>query len=161
MVLFAETLKKIPHYIEEIEEKKQIKFVQANYYDNDEKKSIQENSTIANTPLGQSLIQNIEGTRMLSIDEAGKKGKQRLERLQEELRDLSNRALDIEIETTEKYAQRVDLKEQDPNALLEFENQVNEVMKADDEHLFWTFDGEYWKDELGYYWYYIPSRCGR
>lgn len=127
----------------------------------DEKKSIQDNSTIANTPLGLSLVQEIEAARMLSIVEAGKKGKQRLERLQEELRDLSNRALDIEIETTEKYAQRVDLKEQDPNALLEFENQIDEVMGADDEHLFWTFDGEYWRDELGYYWYYIPSRCGR
>ena len=107
------------------------------------------------------MIQEIEAARMLSIVEAGKKGKQRLERLQEELRDLSNRALDIEIETTEKYAARVELKEQDPNALLEFERQVNEVMKADDEHLFWTFDGEYWRDELGYYWYYISSRCGR
>ncbi len=127
----------------------------------DEKKRIQDNKSIATTTLGQNMIQEIEAARMLSIVEAGKKGKQRLERLQEELRDLSNRALDIEIETTEKYAARVELKEQDPNALLEFERQVNEVMKADDEHLFWTFDGEYWRDELGYYWYYISSRCGR
>ncbi len=127
----------------------------------DEKKSIQNNKSIATTTLGQNMIQEIEAARMLSVVEAGKKGKQRLERLQEELRDLSNRALDIEIETTEKYAARVELQEQDPNALLEFERQIDQVMGADDEHLFWKFDGEYWKDELGYYWYYISSRCGR
>jgi hypothetical protein len=127
----------------------------------DEKKRIQENSALATTSLGTTMIQEIDGVRMLSVVEAGKKGKQRLERLQEELRDHSNRALDIEIETTEKYAARAELKEQDPNALVEFENMIDEVMDADDEHLFWSFDGEYWQDELGYYWYYISSRCGR
>lgn len=127
----------------------------------DEVKRIDADATIAGTPLAEAMKQDIVGVKALSISEVGKKGKQRLERLQEELRDLSNRALDIEIETTEKYAARVELKEQDPNALEEFEQQINEALRADDEHLFWTFDGEYWQDELGYYWYYIYSRCGR
>ena len=126
-----------------------------------EKAAIQKDQKIAGSTLAQSMIQEIEAARMLSVVDAGKKGKSRLERLQEELRDPSNRALDIEIETTEKYAARVELMEQDPNALLEFERQIGDVMGADDEHLFWTFDGEYWRDELGYYWYYIFSRCGR
>ena len=126
----------------------------------DEKQRIN-TSKFGGTALGQNMLQELDAARMLSIVEAGKKGKQRLERLQEELRDLSNRALDIEIETTEKYAARAELIEQDPNALVEFERQIDSVMKADDEHLYWTFDGEYWKDELGYYWYYIYSRCGR
>ena len=127
----------------------------------EEVKRIDEDPRIAGTPLAEAMKQEIVGVKALSISEVGKKGKQRLERLQEELRDLSNRALDIEIETTEKYAARVELKEQDPGALEEFEQQINDVLKADDEHLFWTFDGEYWQDELGYYWYYIYSRCGR
>lgn len=126
----------------------------------DEKERIH-TSSFGGSTLGQSMLQEIDAARMLSVVEAGKKGKQRLERLQEELRDLSNRALDIEIETTEKYAARAELIEQDPNALVEFERQIDEVMSADDEHLYWTFDGEYWNDELGYYWYYIYSRCGR
>ncbi len=127
----------------------------------DEIKRIEADKSLEGTPLGNSMVQEIIAVKALSISEVGKKGKQRLERLQEELRDLNNRALDIEIETTEKYAAGVELKEQDPNALIEFENQIDEVMSADDEHLFWTFDGEYWYDELGYYWYYIYSRCGR
>ena len=127
----------------------------------DEAKRIDADKHLAGTPLGEAMKQDIVGVKALSISEVGKKGKQRLERLQEELRDLNNRALDIEIETTEKYAARAELKEQDPSALTEFEKQIDEVMSADDEHLFWTFDGEYWYDELGYYWYYIYSRCGR
>ena len=127
----------------------------------EEVKRIDNDPQIAGTPLAETMKQDIVGVKALSISEVGKKGKQRLERLQEELRDLSNRALDIEIETTEKYAARVELKEQDPHALDEFEQEINGVLKADDEHLFWTFDGEYWQDELGYYWYYIYSRCGR
>ena len=127
----------------------------------DEVKRIKADKSIASTQLGQNMVQEIEAARMLSIVEAGKKGKQRLESLQEELRRLSNTALDIEIETTEKYAQRAELREQDPNALAEFETEVNSALKADDEHLYWKFDGEYWSDELGYYWYHIPSRCGR
>jgi hypothetical protein len=31
----------------------------------------------------------------------------------------------------------------------------------DDEHLYWPFDGQYWKDELGYYRFKIRSVCTR
>lgn len=127
----------------------------------DEEKARIQKASFASTTLGQNLIQELDAARMLSVVETGKKGKQRLERLQEELRDHNNRALDIEIETTEKYAARAELVEQDPNALTEFEREIDKVMDADDEHLFWDFEGEYWNDELGYYWYYISSRCGR
>jgi hypothetical protein len=126
-----------------------------------ESNDIKKKPELVNSPLGKALIRDIEGVRAMAIDSVGKKGKTRIERLQEELRDLSNRALDIEIETTEKYAQNLTLKEQDPTAILEFEREIGNVMAADDEHLFWTFDGEYWRDELGYYWYHMYSRCGR
>jgi len=34
-----------------------------------------------------------------------------------------------------------------------------EPIIIDDEHFQWKFDGEYWKDELGYYRFKIRSRC--
>ena len=34
-----------------------------------------------------------------------------------------------------------------------------EPIIVDDEHFQWKFDGEYWKDELGYYRFKIRSRC--
>jgi hypothetical protein len=36
-----------------------------------------------------------------------------------------------------------------------------EPIIVDDEHFQWKFNGEYWKDELGYYRFKIRSRCPR
>ena len=34
-----------------------------------------------------------------------------------------------------------------------------ELVIVDDEHQTWDFNGEYWKDELGFYRYRISSQC--
>ena len=34
-----------------------------------------------------------------------------------------------------------------------------ERILVDDEHFMWKFNGEYWKDELGYYRFKIQSKC--
>lgn len=34
-------------------------------------------------------------------------------------------------------------------------------VEADDEHVIWPFNGEYWRDELGYYRQVVHSRCGK
>jgi hypothetical protein len=34
-------------------------------------------------------------------------------------------------------------------------------VKPDDEHMLWPFDGEYWRDELGFYRQVVESACGR
>jgi len=38
-------------------------------------------------------------------------------------------------------------------------NTKEEPIIVDDEHFQWKFNGEYWKDELGYYRFKIRSRC--
>ena len=38
-------------------------------------------------------------------------------------------------------------------------NHKEEPIIVDDEHFQWKFNGEYWKDELGYYRFKIRSRC--
>lgn len=35
------------------------------------------------------------------------------------------------------------------------------VVNPDDEHFMWPFDGEYWRDELGFYRQEVASACGR
>jgi hypothetical protein len=35
------------------------------------------------------------------------------------------------------------------------------VVNPDDEHFIWPFDGEYWRDELGFYRQEVESACGR
>ena len=32
---------------------------------------------------------------------------------------------------------------------------------VDEEHQMWPFDGEYWRDELGFYRQQVTPRCGR
>jgi hypothetical protein len=34
-------------------------------------------------------------------------------------------------------------------------------VKPDEEHVIWPFDGEYWRDELGFYRQRVVSACGR
>lgn len=112
-------------------------------------------------PLAKQLVQDIEFTKQFASAEAGSAAKARLERVVDELKDLTKQARFIEIETTEKLGEAAKAKGLDPTAVTAFEREINAMMEADDEHLFWTFDGEYWRDELGYYWYYLNSRCGR
>jgi len=115
----------------------------------------------SSSALASHLKDEIKFTKNFAEDEVGKAAKTRLDRVVDELNELENKALDIEIETTEKFADMAEQRGLDPTAVQEFEREINEMMEADDEHLFWTFDGEYWRDELGYYWYYLKSRCGR
>lgn len=113
------------------------------------------------SPLAAGLIQEIQFTKDAAAIDAGRIAKSRLERVLKELTSLNNQIIDIEIETVEKQADAAEQKGLDPAAVQEYERSINEMLSADDEHLFWTFDGEYWRDELGYYYYYITSRCGR
>ena len=41
------------------------------------------------------------------------------------------------------------------------ESQVFGVVNPDEEHVLWPFDGEYWRDELGFYRQVVMSTCGR
>ena len=36
-----------------------------------------------------------------------------------------------------------------------------ETIVIDDEHFMWKFNGEYWKDELGFYRFRVRSKCPR
>jgi len=33
------------------------------------------------------------------------------------------------------------------------------ILSTPEDHIYWPFEGEYWKDELGYYLYPIVSQC--
>jgi len=36
---------------------------------------------------------------------------------------------------------------------------TDDVNAESSEYMVWTFDGEYWRDELGFYYYHINSQC--
>ena len=110
--------------------------------------------------LANYVIQTIEFTRDIAFDRAGELAKNRLDRVVAELKDLRGKAdsIDIEIATSERSDTELSL------SGVEMQRQLLEDAKRrtpDAEHLYWPFNGEYWRDELGYYLYRIRSKCGR
>ena len=110
--------------------------------------------------LANYVVQTIEVTRDSAFDKAGQMAKARLQRVAEELRKLKDKAdsIDIEISMNERTDTELSL------SGVEIEQQrksQSQNRTPDAEHIYWPFDGEYWRDELGYYLYSIQTKCSR
>jgi outer membrane protein assembly factor BamD (BamD/ComL family) len=116
-------------------------------------------STWSRSQLAQVIVQETEVVKSLAVDEAGRLAKQRLDRVVKELNDLISQALKIEFEVTnaEKGILENNLAGDGPKA----RSRKGSLYATDDEHIYWPFTGEYWRDELGYYLYTVKSECGR
>ncbi len=110
----------------------------------------------ADYDLANYLYGEILATRDLSMQDAGRLVRSRLDKIAEELgrnqRDMS--AILVETDLAEANAISADLR-----AELVAGGGTFEMENVSREEMFWTFDGEYWKDELGYYYYHITSAC--
>ncbi|MCA9543061.1 MAG: hypothetical protein KC613_01690 [Myxococcales bacterium] len=117
-------------------------------------------STWAQSQLASTIIQETELIKSLAVDEAGRLAKQRLQRVVDELNDLISQSLKIEFEVAS--AEKGILQNRLQGA--GFVNRPTgdaDPYAVDDEHIYWPFSGEYWRDELGYYLYTIKSECTR
>lgn len=114
----------------------------------------------ANSDLANYVIQTIMFTKDIAFDKAGQMAKARLARVVEELRDLQGKvdAIDIEISTSDRTDTELSLNGVEMQRRLAIESKKR---TPDAEHIYWPFDGEYWRDELGYYLYSIKTKCGR
>ena len=96
----------------------------------------------------------------VAANEVGAQARARLKRLSDEIQELDTQRLKIEIDilNAQKGQLQQELQseqETKPNV----QNARNIVV--DDEHEYWPFNGEYWKDELGYYRVRVQSQCKR
>lgn len=110
----------------------------------------------AQSDLGEFLAQEILASREFSISDAGQLVRNRLQAILDDLRSKQRDASAILVETdlAEANAISADLRAE----LFTGEtDSVGETVHA--EQMFWTFEGEYWRDELGYYFYHIESAC--
>jgi tetratricopeptide (TPR) repeat protein len=101
--------------------------------------------------LGSWLGQELAVVGALSADRAGELVSTRLDRLAEDLSERQNEmdAVELEINTQRRTGP--------PRGPGRDEVQI----VADQEHMTWPFDGEYWRDELPYYRARVRNRCGR
>ncbi len=108
------------------------------------------------TAIASEVLQELTLQESLAKSDAGKLARERIERLMDELKEWSRDGLKIRIQVLESKAGQVSAKARGEQISGEHKE---EPIVVDDEHFMWKFNGEYWKDELGYYRFRIRSKC--
>ena len=117
-------------------------------------------SSWQNSLLGASLIQEASLAKGFAITDTGALTRQRIERVISEIDDLINQQDRIlfEVARAERGEIEADIA---AGMLVAGEEGQGADLRVSDEDLYWLFDGEYWKDELGFYFFDIRSECRR
>jgi tetratricopeptide (TPR) repeat protein len=110
------------------------------------------------SPLGNDVIDALNLARDLAVRTTGQLARARYQRnldeLNEHLRDASKILVDI-VATERDNLQRGVVTGRPPRN----NNPFTYVVEPDNEHMIWPFDGEYWRDELGYYRQVVVNNC--
>jgi len=110
--------------------------------------------------LGNQVKEVLKIARDLAVEDAGNLARSRYQRNLEELDEHLRNGEKILIDIT--AAQRNELDQAiAANQVSQQESKIFGIVKPDDEHMLWPFDGEYWRDELGFYRQVVESACGR
>jgi len=117
-------------------------------------------SAFINSGAGIRIQQDINTAKTVAIDNTGNLVRSRYERLLSEIHDFMNQGTRVEIEILKALRGELDIEisaEQEVTGLTIKASKVS----SDAEHQLWPFEGEFWRDELGYYRQPISNRCGR
>lgn len=106
--------------------------------------------------VASELLSDLTLQKSLAEAQAGKVARDRVRRLANELSALSRDGSKIRFEILQGKGDKIS-KEALGVRISSSEKPENIIV--DDEHFVWRFNGEYWKDELGYYRFRIRSRC--
>jgi len=112
-----------------------------------------------NASVGARILQDTALAKSFAIEQTGNLARGRYERLISELQDYMNQidAVDLEVATFERGQLSQEMQAQQVTA----ERAAGGRVEVDEEHQVWPFDGEYWRDELGFYRQQVTSQCGR
>jgi TolA-binding protein len=112
-----------------------------------------------NSTVGARIMQDTALAKSFAIESTGNLARGRYERLISELQDYMNQidAVDLEVATFERGQLSQEMQAQQVTA----ERAAGGKVEVDEEHQVWPFDGEYWRDELGFYRQQVSSQCGR
>lgn len=107
-------------------------------------------SDFKGSPLAEQITETLDGLLSLGKESTGALARNRLMQQIQQINDLEREAIKIEYEILNR------IKAGDSGAATE-RRPVRP--KVDAEHEIYNYNGEYWKDELGYYNYKVTSRC--
>ncbi len=108
------------------------------------------------TQIAAEVLAELTLQKSLAEADAGKLAKERINRLVGELQELGRDGIKIKIEILNAQAEGISAKARKDSISTDHQE---EPIIVDDEHFMWKFNGEYWKDELGYYRFKIRSKC--
>jgi tetratricopeptide (TPR) repeat protein len=108
------------------------------------------------TQVASEVNQELTLQQSVAAGDAGKLARERVSRLARQLGSLARDGSKIKFEILEAKGNR--LSAQVAGTRVSAEHREEPII-VDDEHFQWKFNGEYWKDELGYYRFKIRSRC--
>lgn len=116
-------------------------------------------ASFKDSPLGNDVKDSLQLARDIAVRNAGQLARERYQRnldeLNEHLRDSAKILIDI------TAAKRNQLDAAIAGSQVTATESERNIVKPDEEHVIWPFDGEYWRDELGFYRQTITSKCGR
>ena len=106
-------------------------------------------------PIVDVLLPSVYGTRTLAIGAAGRLARDRMKKVYLDVSHILQEALKLRVECNTALQGKL------PVEIRKFlkKESKRSVLKVDEEHVRWPFNGEYWKDELGSYYYPIKSYC--
>jgi hypothetical protein len=110
------------------------------------------------TQVAAEVLQELTVQQSVAQSDAGKVARDRIDREQRELGALSRDGVKIKFEILEAQANKLSA-DAIAKAGRVSKTHKEEPIIVDDEHFQWKFNGEYWKDELGYYRFKIRSAC--
>jgi hypothetical protein len=126
----------------------------------DENKNLEKSpGQFKSSSLGARIQQDVLVAKSFAVDQAGDIAKARYNRLIDEMQDLSNQIDTVEIETL-NY-QRGQLSQELQKQQTAAGQSTGGAVFVSPEHNVWPFNGEYWRDELGYYRQEVTYKCGR
>lgn len=108
------------------------------------------------TRVAGEVLQELTVQQSVAAADAGKVARDRVARLARELGAMSRDGSKIKFEILEAKGNRLTAEAAGTRVAADHRE---EPIIVDDEHFQWKFNGEYWKDELGYYRFKIRSRC--
>ncbi len=112
------------------------------------------------SPLGGEVQDGLQLARDLAVRNAGNLARERYQRTLDELNEHLRDGAKILIDITAAQRNQLDQTIVQGQVSKE-ESRVYGVINPDEEHVLWPFDGEYWRDELGFYRQVMVSKCGR
>jgi tetratricopeptide (TPR) repeat protein len=117
-------------------------------------------SSFQNSGIGQQVRDALGLARDLAVKRAGELALSRYQRFIDEIDEHVRNGEKILIDITAAQRNLLDQKLKS-GQVSKADSQVFGVVNPDEEHVLWPWDGEFWRDELGFYRQVVLSTCGR